>query len=88
MIPTITLTPTTREDFWAMLGAVPPARRKAIGFLVGEPYSDRVCQVAHTYQVTYHAYFQIGEHFFDAGPLTMEEFETVTAADLMKGVAA
>ena len=80
--PVVVFIRTTQKEYYAMMGAVPTKIRTGIGFLVGEAYSMRACQVTGELKTTYHAYFTIDERFYDAGPLTVEEFRTVTLEDL------
>lgn len=80
--PKIAIVPTTKEDYWRALGSVPPKTRTSLGFLVGEAYSFRVCRMTGKPSTTYSAYFVIEGRHYDAEPLTVEEFNTVTVEDL------
>ena len=63
------------REYDSALGAVPPRVHYANGFLLGEPYSDRICDAQGMRAITYHAYrITDGKHFRASEPLTLAEF--------------
>lgn len=66
---------TTEEQYWEMLGVLPPAYQTGDGFLVGEPMDHCVCSLTNVVRPTYSAYIECNKQFYVADrPLTIPEF--------------
>jgi hypothetical protein len=81
--------PIDESRYWEMLGMLPPAAQTGIGFLLGEPYSHRLCTVTGNGAATFSAFAEHAGAFFEAArPLTVAEFRRVTAADIAANPAS
>ena len=67
---------TTSSAYHAALNALPPRNQTGSSFLLGEPYSDRVCSVNSNYTETWHGFFQCHRNAFyeTVQPVTQGEF--------------
>jgi hypothetical protein len=66
---------STEEQYWEMLGCVPPIRQSAIGFLVGEAYDHR----SPNGDPRYMAYIRRdGRYYRSSRPMTTAEFAEST----------
>ncbi len=71
----ITWNRTTEERYDEMMGVLPPAYWGSGGFLVGEAFDHRTCQITGRIAATYDAFVRVGEDFYNASaPLTIAEF--------------
>jgi len=59
----MTLIPTTEERYEEMLEILPPIAFDGNNFLVGEPFTHRVCSVTGNFSATYDGYCFDGEHY-------------------------
>lgn len=74
---------TTKEHFYNLLGALPPAAYHAGGFLVGEPVSARRCTVTGKGAATYDAFFEVDDIYLQTTePVTMAEFMQIEAGSV------
>jgi hypothetical protein len=66
----------TESNFFDALGALPPKDSTGNSFLLGEPASDRVCNVTSRYSPTWHGYIHTGDGIFleTVQPVTRAEF--------------
>jgi hypothetical protein len=72
--------PVSQETFDEALGSVPPAIQIALGFLVGEPISVRVCSVTGKYNMVFRAFMERdGACYQCAEPMTLAEFRALNA---------
>lgn len=76
MTITVNWKPCSADRYDDMLGCVPPRTMEKWGFLVGEPYDHRLCEVEGRVVPTYQAFVDMGEdRFYEADrPLTLAEF--------------
>ena len=79
----------TRARFWEALEALPPALMQHNGFLLGEPYDLRTCQVTGKLQNTYAAFVETtGDRWAEDGkfwehePMTVAEFKAVNPREI------
>jgi hypothetical protein len=84
---TVNWKPITEQEYDEALGALPPALHLSDCFLLGEPYSDRACNVTGRRAVTFHAYAKRDGGFFKAEPLTRLEFLQCRQAGFRDGFA-
>jgi hypothetical protein len=63
-----------------MLGVLPPALWLAKGFLVGEPYTHRVCTVTKDIRATYTPLIQYEGKFYEGDDITVPEFRKLDPA--------
>jgi len=76
---------TTEEQYFDMIGAVPPAAYGAGGFLVGEASSFRVCRITGREAYIYEAFFDLDGRYRQADePMTIDEFRQVEAYEVWK----
>ena len=78
------------DRYWYMLGALPPAEHHYHGFLVGEPYSFRRCEVTGKVTETFTACFRGApdDHFEAIEPMTKAEFRATDLDDILANLAA
>ena len=65
-----------------MLGVLPPALWIANGFLVGEPFDHRTCNITGVVRASYAAFINHGGKFYEGPNLTMPEFRAFDVATL------
>lgn len=80
---------STDDRYWEMLGMLPPACQRDIGFLVGEPYDHGRCTASGLIKPRYTAFVWIrslGWIFESEGPMTVAEFLRVTEESVLANV--
>jgi hypothetical protein len=66
------------ERFDEMLNILPPGVWNALGFLVGEPVTHRICTISNQFAPTFTVFTSYrGKYFEDQEPITVPEFEAI-----------
>ena len=80
-----TFTEVTEARYDEMLGVLPPAHWDHTGFLVGEPWTHRKCEVSKRFLPAFSAFIHYHGKFYESdGPMTIPEFKAVTIADFLR----
>lgn len=79
----------SEERYDEMLGVVPPATMRCglgmqSGFLVGEPFTHRLCAVSGEVRADYAAFAKIDGKFYEGPNMTMPEWRALTADDVQR----
>lgn len=80
-------TEVSGERYDEMLGMLPPAIYLTKGFLVGEPFDHRKCEVTGDVRPSFAAFLHLWGKFYSGGNMTIPEFEAIGYADA-KRIAA
>lgn len=74
-------TEVSRERFDEMLDVLPPAVMDANGFMVGEPFDHRLCEITGKFGPTFAAFIEHKGKCYEATrPLTIGEYKAVKPA--------
>jgi hypothetical protein len=76
--------PVTAERYDEFLNILPPALwEPSKGFIVGEPYTHRQCEVSGQFRAAYSAFVRMDGKFYEAtAPMTAPEFRKLERADI------
>jgi hypothetical protein len=72
----------TEERYDEMLDMLPPALWVGKGFLVGEPFDHRKCNITGKMSATYTAFFHAKGRYFEGDPMTTAEFVNFDISEL------
>lgn len=79
----------SEERYDEMLGVLPPASMRVPmgaqnGFLVGEPFTHRVCNVTGEMRADYAAFVCIDGKFYEGPNMTFPEWRALTADEVQR----
>jgi hypothetical protein len=76
------------ERYREALEALPPIAWTSKGFLLGEAWTHKTCNVANVEKAAYHAFARIadGTFFECVAPLTVAEFKAMTTEQIMGAI--
>jgi len=77
--------PCTEDRYNEMLNMMPPAVFTSSGFMVGEAWTHRECEINNTVLPAFAAFVRLhGQHYESTGPMTIPEFRAITRADILR----
>lgn len=78
---------TSKEDYDYGLNCLMPRVWLSKGFLVGEPYSTKTCNITLKVATTHTAFIKHDHCFYKASePMTVEEFRRLTIQEVLGNV--
>jgi hypothetical protein len=72
----------SEERYDEMLEILPPALMLGKGFLVGEPFDHRICNITKVVRASYGAFFQHKGKFYEGDNMTVPEFKAFDMGSL------